>query len=78
MQNKCKLGGALCLGLAVCGMHCLAMNATVFHAATIRLSRFSEIDNAFLAIVIAVAALLIIVLALLASFFSRRSSAEIA
>lgn len=73
-----RLGGTFCLGGAICGMHYVAMYAAIFRTTSVRLTRFTEIDNAFLAIVIAVAALSIVVLALLASGFGRRLSAEIA
>ncbi|NEQ28185.1 MAG: hypothetical protein F6K28_56230 [Microcoleus sp. SIO2G3] len=54
------------------------MYATTFRTAPVLLSSLTAIDNAFLAMVLAVAAILLLILALLASFFGRRLSAEIA
>ena len=73
-----KIGSALIMGTAICGMHYVAMLGVSFRTARLTLSKFSVVDNNLLAVVLGVAALVILTLALLASFFSRRLSVEVA
>lgn len=73
-----KLGSAVIMGTAICGMHYIAMAGVTFRTSLITLSKFSVVDNKLLAVVLGIAALLILTLALLASFFGRRVSVELA
>jgi signal transduction histidine kinase len=73
-----KIGSALIMGTAICGMHYVAMLGVSFRTARLTMSKFSVVDNNLLAVVLGVAALVILTLALLASFFSRRLSVEVA
>jgi signal transduction histidine kinase len=73
-----KLGSALIMGTAIFGMHYVAMLGVSFRTTRLTLSKFSVVDNNLLAVVLGVAALVILTLALLASFFSRRLSVEVA
>lgn len=74
-----KLGSALLMGVAIDGMHYIAMAALSYYpnANKLRLAG-SGIDNYVLAITIAIAAMSILILALLASYFGQRLSAETA
>ncbi|MBW4647306.1 MAG: hypothetical protein KME06_01195 [Kastovskya adunca ATA6-11-RM4] len=73
-----KLGSALLMGTAISGLHGIAMAAVTFHAAPPMMSNFSVIDHSFLAVTIGIGALLMLIVALIASFFGRRLSAELA
>ena len=72
------IGSALLMGAAISGMHYIAMAAVRFQPAELLVSKFSVIDNSFLALVIGITALIMLTLTLLASVFARRLSAEIA
>lgn len=69
---------ALVMGAAISGMHYTAMVATHVRSASVSLPQLLPIDSRVLAIVIGIAALLILIVALVASFFGRRLSAEVA
>lgn len=73
-----KLGSALIMGTAICGMHYVAMAGVSFRTILLATSKFSVVDNNLLAVFLGIAALLILTLALLASFFGRRLSVELA
>ncbi len=73
-----KLGSAVIMGIAICGMHYIAMAGVSFRAILLILSKSSVVDNNLLAVVLSIAALLILTLALLASFFGRRLNVELA
>lgn len=73
-----KVGSAIILGIAICGMHYIAMAGVRFFPEQLNLSKFSVIDNSVLAVTISIAALLVLTLALLAAFFGRRFSAQLA
>lgn len=73
-----KLGSALIRGIAICGMHYVAMAGVSYRTTLLMLSKFSVVDNKLLAVVLSIAALLILTLALLASFFGRRLNVELA
>ena len=73
-----KLGSAVIMGISICGMHYIAMSAVSFRAILLMQSKLSVVDNKLLAVVLSIAALLILTLALLASFFGRRLSVELA
>lgn len=73
-----KLGSALIMGTAICGMHYIAMVSVSFRSIFLITSKFSIVDNNLLGIFLGIAVLLILTLALLASFFSRRLSVELA
>lgn len=73
-----KLGSAVIMGIAICGMHYIAMSGVSFRTTLLMQSKYSIVDNKLLAVVLSIAALLILTLALLASFFGRRLSVELA
>lgn len=78
-QSVQKIGGALLLGLAIDGMHYIAMAGLSYYPSVKKLRMVGKgIDNYVLAITIGVAAVSILILALLASYFGQRLSAEIA
>ncbi len=72
-----KIGSAILAGAAIDGMHYIAMAAVSFHPAFKSIPS-SGISNYVLAIAIGTATLVIMLLALLASFFGRSLSTEIA
>jgi signal transduction histidine kinase len=72
------IGSALLMGVAISGMHYIAMLAVRFQPAELIKSKFSVIDNYFLSLVIGINALIMLVLALLASSFARHLRVEIA
>lgn len=73
-----KLGSAVIMGIAICGMHYIAMTGVSFRSTLLIQSKYSIVDNKLLALVLSIAALLILTLALIASFFGRRLSVELA
>ncbi|MGB5962006.1 MAG: MHYT domain-containing protein [Coleofasciculaceae cyanobacterium] len=73
-----KLGGAVIMGIAICGMHYIAMAGVSFRSIFSITSSVSVVDNNLLSVFIGITALLILILALIASFFSRRLSVELA
>jgi signal transduction histidine kinase len=73
-----KFGSALIMGTAICGMHYIAMVSVSFRSSLLATSKFSIVDNNLLGIFLGIAALLILILALLAAFFGRRLSVELA
>lgn len=72
-----KLGSAVIMGIAICGMHYIAMVGVSFRSIFLVTSNTSVVDNNFLSVFLGIAALLILTLALLASFFGRRLSVEL-
>lgn len=72
------IAGALSMGTAISGMHYIGMWSVCFRAQAITVSQTGTIDRSLLTIVISIAALLVLTLALMASFFGRRLSAELA
>lgn len=72
-----KIGSAILAGIAIDGMHYIAMAAVSFQPAFKSLPS-SGIDNYVLAITIGSATLIILMLALVASFFGQRLAVEIA
>lgn len=72
------LASALLMGTAISGMHFTAMSGVCFRSALAVQSSFSGIAGSLLTMVIGTAALLVLALALVASFFGRRLSAELA
>ncbi len=77
-ENLQKIGSATVMGTAIIGMHYIATAATHFRSAQSAVSKASVIDNSVLAVFIGTAVLLLLTLALLAAFFGRRVSAELA
>ena len=78
-QSIRKIGSALLLGIAIDGMHYIAMAAVNYYPSIKKLSvAGTGIDNYVLAITIGGAAVSILILALLASYSGQRLSAEIA
>lgn len=76
-QSLRKIGSAILSGIAIDGMHYVAMAAVSFQPA-FKLLPDSGIDNYILAITIGTATLIVILLGALASFFGQRLRAEIA
>ncbi|MCY7324371.1 MAG: hypothetical protein LH660_21865 [Phormidesmis sp. CAN_BIN36] len=72
------IGSALLMGAAISGMHYVAMSGVRFEFAPLAIPQSALIDGTKLAATIGIAVLLILMLALLASFFGRRLSAELA
>lgn len=77
-ESRRLIGSALLMGIAISGMHYIAMAAVRFQSAPLTQLNLSAIDNSLLAVVIGIAALMLLKLALLASVFARRLSAELA
>lgn len=75
-----KIGSAFLAGIAIDGMHYIAIAGVSFYPSFKKLgvAASSGIDNYILAIAIGTAALIIMLLGLLASFFGQRLSTEIA
>lgn len=73
-----KLGSAVIMGIAICGMHYISMAGVSFRAIFLATTKISIVDNKFLSVFLAITALSILTLALLASFFGRRLSVELA
>jgi signal transduction histidine kinase len=74
-----KVGSALMMGVAICGMHYIAIAGVSYevvnYSAT---SKIQPIDNTLLVISISIAALIALTEAQLSAFFGRRLSAEMA
>ncbi|MGG6267917.1 MHYT domain-containing protein [Leptolyngbya sp. AN03gr2] len=75
-QCRKVIDSAGLMGVAISGMHYMAMSATHIRVAAIAPPPIEPISSRVLAIVIGVAALLILTAALLASFAGRQLSAE--
>lgn len=77
-QEVRKVGSALLMGIAICGMHYIAIAGVSFRAVnSLGVSKVAPVDNTPLVIAISVAALIILTLAQLSAFFGRRLSAEV-
>ena len=74
-----KIGSAILMGIAIVGMHYLAMAAVSFQQTNqVAVQSSAEINNSRLAVTVGIATLIILILTLLASFFGQRSSAMVA
>lgn len=73
-----KFGSALLMGIAICGMHYIAIAGISFRSINyLKVSKLAPVDNTPLVIAISIAALIILTLAQLSAFFGRRLSAEV-
>jgi signal transduction histidine kinase len=73
-----KVSGALLMGIAICGMHYIAILGVSFRMVnSLAVSKVASVDNTPLVIAISVAALITLTLAQLSAFFGRRLSAEV-
>jgi signal transduction histidine kinase len=73
-----KVGSALLMGIAICGMHYIAIAGVSFGVVnSLGVSKVVPADNTPLVIAISIAALIILTLAQLSAFFGRRLSAEV-
>lgn len=73
-----KIGSSLSMGIAICGMHYIAIAGVSF----LRINSLGETtvaptDNTSLVIAISIASLIILILAQLSAFFGRRLSVEV-
>lgn len=74
-----KIGSVILMAAAIVGMHYLAMAAVSFQKAERAIALLSPASNyAQLGITVSIATLIILILTLVASFFSQRTSAQLA
>ncbi|BAZ14683.1 GAF sensor signal transduction histidine kinase [Calothrix sp. NIES-4071] len=77
--NVQKVGSTLLMGVAICGMHYIAIAGVRFRAVDfLKMPKMPPVDNTPLVIAISIAALITLILAELSAFFGRRLSAEVA
>jgi signal transduction histidine kinase len=73
-----KVGSALLMGIAICGMHYIAIAGVSFRIVnSLGIPKLIPADNTPLVIAISISALIILTLAQLSGFFGRRLSAEV-
>lgn len=77
--NVQKVGSSLLMGIAICGMHYIAIAGIRYRTVkSLNVSELAPVENTPLVIAISIATLIILTLAQLSAFFGRRLSAEVA